>query len=620
MAERAKGSLLYEVLIVVLAVVLLASILYPSRVWQKEEEQEKICRERMTSIQEFEFRYIGLTNTYSDSLVGVIDSVLSNSKMVAEIDSVIIWDNLVSRDKLQSIVESADLPKEMRQLMIEKLRKGHPLSHLADWDSLNYRLIASFKDILTAPDSLREEALIDTNIQWSVLVGNADIGVIFEETEMPYNVRQRTMRALRRDESIVTAPAWEYMRPQMVSLLNNVIDQAVRSDIWTSDMREEWETARRQMFEADMDTMSQNDRDSLWAEVQGRFWNDQKELFWKKERNELMKRELSSWTEENKATWERIVHQRWNNDQKSSWVADIRGDLDKMLVLMPVVVDSDTVSVIEPKSVSEDSLANLKAMLEQQFEVKKDSLWRGVSDQIMEETYESWLRENKEYVQEIIQGLWESERRVSWEEERFQEWRAEQEKDPEALWSMIKNKLWLENIDRFWVDEEGKLEQKQNALLKLDRAIHWWDILGEKRITKIVDELRLPNAKELWKTISEHQSKGSSLYDLGIVGLYRDQLLDAIYRCPTAKVPYLITVVDTSVIKQLTINCPIVDTTRAKYAVIREQEMQDSVMVEVEKKIPLRLPLMRKIFGGGSIRNHGKIDKSGKKSWDKKTR
>jgi hypothetical protein len=51
-----------------------------------------------------------------------------------------------------------------------------------------------------------------------------------------------------------------------------------------------------------------------------------------------------------------------------------------------------------------------------------------------------------------------------------------------------------------------------------------------------------------------------------------------------------------------------------------EQEMQDSVMVDVVKKIPLRLPLGVKLFGGGTIKNHGRIDKNGKKSWDKKTR
>ena len=50
MAEKPKGNIIYEILIIVLVVALLATILYPSRVWQDEEEAERMCRSRIMAI------------------------------------------------------------------------------------------------------------------------------------------------------------------------------------------------------------------------------------------------------------------------------------------------------------------------------------------------------------------------------------------------------------------------------------------------------------------------------------------------------------------------------------------------------------------------------------------
>jgi len=71
---------------------------------------------------------------------------------------------------------------------------------------------------------------------------------------------------------------------------------------------------------------------------------------------------------------------------------------------------------------------------------------------------------------------------------------------------------------------------------------------------------------------------------------------------------------DTSVVKSFGIRCPIVDSTRTKFALKIDPTTKDTT------RIDLKLPVLQALFGGGSIQNHGHIDEEGKKSWEKRGR
>ncbi|MFQ5750577.1 MAG: hypothetical protein ACE5HI_01150 [bacterium] len=87
--EKAKGSIIYEFLIVVLAAVLVASIIYPKKVTEQEELNTKICRDRMSSIFDAELQYQKYNDVYTDSLFKVIDFLKTDTEYATYIDSVI---------------------------------------------------------------------------------------------------------------------------------------------------------------------------------------------------------------------------------------------------------------------------------------------------------------------------------------------------------------------------------------------------------------------------------------------------------------------------------------------------------------------------------------------------
>ena len=77
--QKAKGSIIYELLIVILIAGLIGSIIYPKSVWEEEETKAKLCRDRMMHIMYAEALYKTFTNTYTDSLPELVDFILSDT-------------------------------------------------------------------------------------------------------------------------------------------------------------------------------------------------------------------------------------------------------------------------------------------------------------------------------------------------------------------------------------------------------------------------------------------------------------------------------------------------------------------------------------------------------------
>jgi len=69
---KAKGSIIFEILIVILVLALIGTIMYPKSVWQKTRKNTDFCRENMDRILKAELIYLKYHNIYEDTLAKVI--------------------------------------------------------------------------------------------------------------------------------------------------------------------------------------------------------------------------------------------------------------------------------------------------------------------------------------------------------------------------------------------------------------------------------------------------------------------------------------------------------------------------------------------------------------------
>jgi hypothetical protein len=109
-----KGSVIYKILIVLLAVGLVASILYPKHLWKQEELRTQQCRNNMEHILYTELVYLSQTNTYTDTLEKVIQLIENDTtgKLLRNFvnnDSVLaaqVIDHLKKYEPAKTIIDS----------------------------------------------------------------------------------------------------------------------------------------------------------------------------------------------------------------------------------------------------------------------------------------------------------------------------------------------------------------------------------------------------------------------------------------------------------------------------------------------------------------------------------
>ncbi len=583
MAEKPKGSIIYEVLIVILIIGLVGTILYPAKVWENEEELESICQTRMETIQNMEMSFYisdpSSGNTYTDSIPKLKQVVFSNPRNLAILDTMINWDGLVIRDDLKQLILQRQFPEDLREHIVMKVQNGEPLGNLGTWDSLDIQLVNELYQLLEDAEFSRIGA-VDSGIVWQTLVGENEFQNILSSPTVSSRIRTSTQNLINRGRDIITTSGWTQFQPLFYEALMNVIQIAERTDVWQEDEEDLWEEIKKEEWAADMDTLSIAERDTLWQEYQQRFWEKEKEIIWRKERNSLWKNERDEWTEDNVTLWDRSLATQWESERKVTWEAETLESLPDSLVAT--------------------------------FPAEKDSLWRVEVDSIKAEEYGLWKEDNKKAVEELIHTTWENARRITWEDETIETWIAEMEADREALWEKIKEEMWTTERITLWQQEEVRLTEKKAALKRLDHSVKWANVLGMERVEGIINQLSLPNNEEMWKAVEQsNPADGSSLYQLGIVGLYRESLIDSIELCPVANLPYLIQVDDTSVIKHISIRCPIVDTSDVVVALKVDPISNDT------SEVVLHESAIQKLIGGGSIKNHGLIDEDGVKSWEK---
>ena len=72
---KGKGSIIFEILIVILVLALVGTIMYPKSVWQKTQKDTNSCRENMDKILKAELIYLKYHNSYEDTLAKVINFI-----------------------------------------------------------------------------------------------------------------------------------------------------------------------------------------------------------------------------------------------------------------------------------------------------------------------------------------------------------------------------------------------------------------------------------------------------------------------------------------------------------------------------------------------------------------
>lgn len=80
-AKASKGSIILEILIVLMALLLVAVILIPNRIWKEENQITDTCRNNMNTINEAELFYYRTNDAYSDTLTNLLNYVQADSAL-----------------------------------------------------------------------------------------------------------------------------------------------------------------------------------------------------------------------------------------------------------------------------------------------------------------------------------------------------------------------------------------------------------------------------------------------------------------------------------------------------------------------------------------------------------
>ena len=159
--QKMKGSLVYEILIVILTILLVGSILYPKSVWDRIERDTLLCHDRMMRLADAELLYLQGSEeaNYDSSLVKVINFVRHDSVWVTDSTLATLRDSFyvnIVRDYLRDYHDMATKPALDSAFALVEGRE----------DSLRIRAkaiksrIADLSNVKTKSDSLKQ-ALAD---------------------------------------------------------------------------------------------------------------------------------------------------------------------------------------------------------------------------------------------------------------------------------------------------------------------------------------------------------------------------------------------------------------------------------------------------------------------------
>ena len=102
-AGKRRGSILYEILIVILIGLLLLSLYIPRSIWNEEAENAEKCHKRMLNIWSMETYYKSKTKSFTNSFDTLIQVLKSDPEMMAILDTSYTRSLFPDADTLETI-------------------------------------------------------------------------------------------------------------------------------------------------------------------------------------------------------------------------------------------------------------------------------------------------------------------------------------------------------------------------------------------------------------------------------------------------------------------------------------------------------------------------------------
>lgn len=124
--EKAKGSIIFELLIVILSAALVGSIVYPKKLSDQERLNRELCRYRMSELFNAELQYQKYNGAYTDSLPKLVEFVRISPDLEQYINDIAVQglDSVVTRLKefksMQEIILN-NIPQATDTTMIDSL-------------------------------------------------------------------------------------------------------------------------------------------------------------------------------------------------------------------------------------------------------------------------------------------------------------------------------------------------------------------------------------------------------------------------------------------------------------------------------------------------------------------
>ena len=142
---KSRGSIILEIIIVILVVALVATILYPKKVWETEDKNTETCRKNMDRIFKAELIYQKYHNNYTDTLENIISFIKNDTtktvvrdyfladtalainmtahlqKTDATAKSVI--DNIIADTLMYAIIEAVNYDSNLAKVILDRLEK-----------------------------------------------------------------------------------------------------------------------------------------------------------------------------------------------------------------------------------------------------------------------------------------------------------------------------------------------------------------------------------------------------------------------------------------------------------------------------------------------------------------
>jgi hypothetical protein len=166
---KSKGSIIYKLLIVILGAALVATILYPKKLWKTEDQNVELCRDNMEHILYVEYAYLSHFNAFTDTLENAISFIKDDTtglvlRQFINTDSSLSTKIIKSMSKLEygvkidSIGDSTRLVPDEEQIGLVML----DATNAADTTIVSTGAIISFDGFMDRLDQFTRYNGIDT--------------------------------------------------------------------------------------------------------------------------------------------------------------------------------------------------------------------------------------------------------------------------------------------------------------------------------------------------------------------------------------------------------------------------------------------------------------------------